>query len=86
MYINRIAQILGQDYLLRMCPRNVLLGAIDLGHLHGSAQDHPLLGAIDLGHLHGSAQDHALLGAHFLGTFLIRIAFISERFVNVFRC
>ena len=104
MYINRKAQILGQDCLLRMCPRNALLGAIDLGHLHGSAQDHPLLGAIDLGHLHGSAQDHpllgaidlghlhgsaqdhALLGAHFLGTFLIRIAFISERFVNVFRC
>ena len=51
MYINRKAQILGQDCLLRMCPRNALLGAIDLGHLHGSAQDHALLGAIDLGHI-----------------------------------
>ena len=44
------------------------------------------VGADGLGPLHGGAQDHALLGAHFLGTFLIRIAFISERFVNVFRC
>ena len=72
MYINRKAQILGQDFLLRMCPRNALLGAHDLGHLHGGAQDQSLLGANGLGPLHEGAQDQSLLGAIDLGHILNR--------------
>ena len=33
------------------CPRNALLGAHGLGHLHGGAQDQSLLGADGLGHI-----------------------------------